>query len=183
MAILRAGGPNLISDAASANSPRADATEQDLVNGELPDRNSDFNELLAFYTRKGLSRSDLVSSSAVGHSLGGIGRGGNGVAPFTPDRLTISSNYAVNLVQRLENGGGNLPGFNTLNSDETLSSDATMLERLRFYTGCTQAVEGCTQDAALGLRIMNGDFRVFFVKMGRLTGTTVGNSAVLSAGF
>lgn len=163
------GGPDIISQIVDPRNPRVDASVPDRVNGELPGRNDNFDEQVQFYTRKGFTVRDLVASCAGAHSLGGIQRRGQ-IAPFTTDRGSVSEIYSENLVQ-MSTSGTNRPGFNTLNSDEALVTNADALDILRSYINPGGVTE------------LNADFGIFLIKMSRLSGTTVGNGAVLSAGL
>lgn len=166
------GGPDVVADVVDPANPRADADTADTVNRQLPNRNHGFDQLLAFYTRKGFERRDLVASCAGGHSFGGFARGRRGgVRNFTPDRNQMSTSYAVNLIQR-SSTGNNRQGFSTLNSDVALIADTEALDLLRTYS-----------QNADGFETLKEDFRKFLIKASRLSGQTVGNNAVLSAGL
>lgn len=181
VSLAMAGGPDVSAEVVDAANPRVDATIADTVDGQLPDRNSNFATLASFYASKGLSETDLVSSSAGAHSIGGF-RGRGGVLPFTNDANTVSPGYSRNLISFSETGN-HIDGFNTLRSDRALVTNADALDKLRMYSGCTVAAEGCDQNASNGLALLNAEFKDFLIKMSRMTGLTVGNSLVLEAGL
>lgn len=173
IAVRAAGGPDVINEIIDVNNPRVDVDEADTVDNELPDRDSNFAELVAFYARKSMSMADLVSSSAGGHSLGGVQQDDNTVSRFTRDSRAISNSYALNLVQRTFTGQ-NVNGFFTLNSDWTLTSDPSSLALLRMYAGCkTAAEDDCQPDAAVGLANLNNDFASYLLKISKLTGASL----------
>lgn len=178
VAVNEAGGPDISNQLVSAGSPRKDALAADTVDNELPNRNDSYQQSLFFYNRKGLSATDLMSSYAGGHSLGGFSSA-SGILPFTTDDHSVSSSYSKNLVRRADGATGNLPGFNTLNSDAALIQNQDAVEKLRFYSGCTEFSSGCTQDDAAGLINLLGEFTVFLIKCSKMTGSTVGNPSQL----
>lgn len=169
----RTNGPDVVAEVVDPANPRVDANTPDRVNGQLPNRNHRFSQLLAFYSRKGFRKTDLVSSCAGGHSFGGFtrARGGGGVRNFTPDRNQMSSSYARNLFRR-SSTRNNGRGFNTLNSDEALITDRVALNLLQRYSS-----------NAAGLRRLKRHFRLFLIRVSRLNGRTVGDRAALSAGL
>lgn len=174
-------GPDVLDAVYNPASPRADATDPDVVDGELPDDGNNFTQLSEFYARKGFSVVDLVASSAGAHSLGGEAGRNRRPVPFTVDPGAVSNSYAYNLVQGSVTGQ-DLPGFHTLDSDTALIMDSDALQRLVLYAGCAQ-VEQCTPDQVAGLAALNADFAVFLIKMSRLTGDTVGRVDVLGNGL
>lgn len=179
VALLEAGGPDIADDIVSAESPRTDALIADTVDNELPNRNDTYQQSLSFYVRKGLSATDLISSYAGGHSLGGFSSG-SGIQPFTTDVNSVSSSYSKNLVRRAEGAPDNLPGFNTLSSDANLIQNELAVQSLRHYSGCAQLTSGCEQDDTVGLTNLNEDFKNFLIRCSKLTGTTVGDASKLN---
>ena len=90
VAVDNAGGPNIIAEVIDVNAPRSDVDESDTVDGEVPSRNGSFETLAAFYTSKGFTVTDMVSSCAAAHSLGGVQQG-NRIDPFAPIQTEITS--------------------------------------------------------------------------------------------
>lgn len=179
VALEISGGPLIASDVVDSSNPRGDATSADTV--DLPSRGNSFAQLLEFYKRKGFDATDLVSSSAGGHSLGRFTQGAQRV-PFTNQTDVVSGHYSYNLVQK-RSSSTNLDGFNTLNSDNVLNDDASSRTKLDSYAGCQQSGGVCLPNFNTGINTLNHDFKIFLVKMSRLTGATVGNSAALSQGL
>lgn len=148
--------------------PRKDATEADVVAGQLPSPRSDYNTLKSFYERKGLSERDLVSSSVGGHALGGFRRGGGDVQPFTPSQERVTNEYAINLVRKTLRNESNADGFNTLDSDDALVSDAVGLQLLTRYAGWNGR-----RFRPRVPRVFRQDFGSFLVRMSRISDKNV----------
>lgn len=179
VALEISGGPLIASDVVDSSNPRGDASSADTV--VLPPRGGSFTQLLELYETKGFDATDLVSSSAGGHSLGRFTQGATRV-PFTNDTQLVSGHYSYNLVQKRVSTT-NLDGFNTLNSDNVLNDNADSRTKLDSYAGCQQNGGVCSPNFTTGIGTLNHDFKIFLIKMSRLTGTTVGNSAALSQGL
>lgn len=180
-ALQAAGGPDITADVVDSTNPRVDAQSPDTVPGELPDSNHNFDQSLQFYRRNGFTLRDLVASKSGGHSLGRFAQN-NQLLPFTTNPQTILSDYAHNLVQK-RSSGTNLPGFNTLSSDDALNSNRGSRRRLDSYAGCQTTGGTCNPDPLVGLQNLNVDFRIFLIKMSRLTDITVGDDSALSQGL
>lgn len=173
--VRTAGGADFVASVITVDTQHEDVPTgvDDLVDGELglPQKDSSFDDLLLFYSRRGFSLRDFVSSVASAHSLGHFPQTvrshmrkacsnppGDGLLPFTPDVFNVSTAFASNIYAR-KDGACNSPGFNTLASDERFLDSPAALRILKQYSG--------------NLRRLNRDFKVFALKMARLSDRTV----------
>lgn len=180
VSVREAGGPDITAQVVRADAPRADVSDPDTI--RLPSGGSSgssgFHSLLAQYEEMGFDEVDLVPSSTGAHSLGRFSS-----LKFTPDHLRVSSSYSVNLIN-LRATYGNLDGFSTLPSDRALLTSNFSTRKLQSYAKCAAgAPADCYFNPSPGLEVLNGDFRIFLLKMIRLTGETVGKADILSSGL
>lgn len=171
-----------------ARVPRKDATTAD-SDGQLPSAAFNYQQVVDFYARKGFSEDDAVISTVGGHAIGGFG--GRSFVPETAmmeatgtKRVTITTMYAENLVNRTSRGVGNAPGFSTLPSDSALITDEHGRRVLEQMSGFNDEFQedgsGPKFDREQGVLLLKRRFTRFLLRMSRLSGETVGDEDLLN---
>lgn len=162
-----------------AKIPRVDADSAD-PDGLLPSGGwSEPSQITNFYNNLGFSTADAFISTAGGHAIGSIGN-----RPFTPQPDVFTTLYAQNLV-RLSITKTDDPNFNLLPSDRAIILHPSGLRIMERMSGLTKSPANgdaeLTFDTRVGLIRLEHRFIKFLLRMSRLTGQTVGNSALLNS--
>lgn len=176
---------------ANPASPREDSEDDETdVDSEgrlqLPNPGSrDFSQLLEFYTDRKMTLNDLISSNAIGHSVGSV-RSRDVDALFPLNNFTAIPNrggpfYSAHLLWRFDTSSErDLSGFFTLPSDQTLVSDQRGYNVFQSYSrynilGPKSAGRESDQKVRLSWtgaqsRVVMYDYQQFAVRMSQLSG-------------
>lgn len=166
------------------SNPRTDSIDGDTDADEqnrlpLPNGGSvNFTELLQFYTDRKMTVRDLISSNAIGHSVGSV-RSRNVDALFPINNFTAVPDrggpfYTAHLLWRSDTGAEqDLKGFFTLPSDRTLTSDPAGYRIFDSYAAYkilrSSGKIRFSWTRAESRRTLL-DFQLFSVKMSQLSG-------------
>lgn len=183
-AVRTATGLSIVPLLVDPSNPRTDSadgvTDADEQNRlQLPNGGSvNFTELLVFYTDRKMTVRDLISSNAIGHSVGSV-RSRDVDALFPVNNFTAIPNrggpfYTAHLLWRFDTGSDrDLKGFFTLPSDKTLVSNPAGYQIFDSYAaynilGSSGKIRFAWTGAESRSTLL--DFQLFSVKMSQLSG-------------